>query len=101
MTRRYAIRSITNELLLIDIGDILNVRLSRRCSQWCLVRSVRTRPDGSVKSIRVVKWLENKQKISEVNTVFPHEVHSVADAKFIPPMARLAFTEVQQVNQCA
>jgi len=101
MTRRYAIRGCSDALLLIDVGDILNVRLSRRCSQWCLVRSVRTRTDGSVKSIRVIKWLENKQKLSEVNTVFPHEVHSVADAKFIPPMARLAFAEAQQVNQCA
>ena len=101
MIGKYAIRSITNELLLIDVGDILNVQLSRRCSQLCLIRSVRMRPDGSVKSIRVIKWLENKQKLSEVNTVFPHEVHSIADAKFMPPMARLAFAEVQQVNQCA
>jgi len=101
MTINHLIRGCDGALVMLAVGDILNVRLSRRCSQWCLVRSVRTRPDGSVKSIRVVKWLENKQKISEVNTVFPHEVHSVADAKFIPPMARLAFAEVQQVNQCA
>lgn len=101
MTRRYAVRGCTDALLLIDIGDILNVRLSRRCSQLCLIRSVRTRPDGSVKSIRVLKWLDRKQSLSATNTVFPHEVHSVADAKFITPMARLAFAEVQQVNQCA
>lgn len=74
---------------------------TRQREQLCLIRSVRTRPDGSVKSIRVVKWLERKQALSAMNTVFPHEVQSIADAKFIPPMARLAFAEAQQVNQCA
>jgi|GEM_PF-5663710 len=91
----HQIRGHNRSLLTIKVGDIINVRLSAVTSQICLVRSIRLRRDGTVRSMRAWKWLERKQRVTDPDTVYPHEVVSLANPSFIPPAALQAFDQLQ------